>query len=307
MAFEISMSLFKSNFKSNYGFEEDNYKVLTQLLVSFKSGCGYINEIIGDGEVIMYSVSKGSSITSAIKKANEIQQQFKVFTYHTEPAPKYIYRGHYQISPSQTGQYKLTRARMPFLEDLAGVTTSMFISTNLPAPKKSSSVAYGGLVYKSKLEAQHAMFMDHMNISYEYEPKSFNMGGGNTYTPDFWLPKFGIILEVKCAYPYTKEIKKCELLSKNTGYTVVLIYGALHTPNAEDDYERTYAHSGGCRGICWKYGFRQAGDYIWMMDSDMSVKLLPFTSSEDKRWNNTKIKEAMRQAFQFNYTKQIAQ
>lgn len=63
---------------------------------------------------------------------------------------------------------------------------------------------YAGCHFRSRLEARWAVFLDELNIKWEYEPQglmvSHRMTGDEgkfSYLPDFWLPKQDLILEVK--------------------------------------------------------------------------------------------------------------
>lgn len=55
---------------------------------------------------------------------------------------------------------------------------------------------YAGYRFRSRLEARWAVFFDHLNIRWEYEPQGFNING-RPYLPDFYLPQSGLWVEVK--------------------------------------------------------------------------------------------------------------
>ena len=46
---------------------------------------------------------------------------------------------------------------------------------------------YGGLLFRSRLEARWALFFDRLHIPWEYEPQGFDIGDGQAYLPDFLL------------------------------------------------------------------------------------------------------------------------
>lgn len=50
--------------------------------------------------------------------------------------------------------------------------------------------------YKSALEADFARVMKYIGIDYQYEPATFTTSHG-VYTPDFYLPDFGLYVELK--------------------------------------------------------------------------------------------------------------
>jgi len=49
--------------------------------------------------------------------------------------------------------------------------------TAIPTP-------YGGIVFRSRLEARWALFLDHLHVKWEYETQGFATGG-TAYLPDF--------------------------------------------------------------------------------------------------------------------------
>lgn len=66
---------------------------------------------------------------------------------------------------------------------------------------------YNGVDYRSVLEARWAAFFHMMGVLVEYEPKTFVLGDGRPYTPDFYLPKMNLWAEVK---PDATEIVDAE-------------------------------------------------------------------------------------------------
>jgi hypothetical protein len=46
---------------------------------------------------------------------------------------------------------------------------------------------YGGVKFRSRLEARWAIFFDRLHIPWEYEPQGFDIGDGEAYLPDFLL------------------------------------------------------------------------------------------------------------------------
>lgn len=57
---------------------------------------------------------------------------------------------------------------------------------------------YAGHLFRSRLEARWAVFFDTLNVRWRYEPQGFVLTNtGETYLPDFWLPKQRIWFEVK--------------------------------------------------------------------------------------------------------------
>lgn len=55
---------------------------------------------------------------------------------------------------------------------------------------------YAGCHFRSRLEARWAVFFDHLDISWQYEPQGY-LVNGKPYLPDFYLPKADLWVEVK--------------------------------------------------------------------------------------------------------------
>lgn len=65
---------------------------------------------------------------------------------------------------------------------------------------KPIETEYKGYRFRSRLEARWAVFFDAAGIRYVYEPEGFQVDLGDKvirYLPDFYLPDFGIYVEVK--------------------------------------------------------------------------------------------------------------
>lgn len=48
--------------------------------------------------------------------------------------------------------------------------------------------AYNGYRFRSRTEARWAVFLDILNIRWEYEVEGYQLADGLRYLPDFWLP-----------------------------------------------------------------------------------------------------------------------
>jgi len=62
---------------------------------------------------------------------------------------------------------------------------------------KAIETVYNGYRFRSRLEARWAVFFDAMGIKYEYEPEGYYTEDGKYYLPDFYLPDFRCLFEVK--------------------------------------------------------------------------------------------------------------
>lgn len=63
---------------------------------------------------------------------------------------------------------------------------------------KAVPTTYGGVVFRSRLEARYAVLMDAVKINWTYEPERIQLPGGGTYLPDF-VTAAGAYIEVKGA------------------------------------------------------------------------------------------------------------
>ena len=69
---------------------------------------------------------------------------------------------------------------------------------------KAIETTYAGCRFRSRLEARWAVFFDALRVKWQYEPERIEVGhrltlepGAYTYLPDFWLPEYGLWVEVK--------------------------------------------------------------------------------------------------------------
>ena len=84
---------------------------------------------------------------------------------------------------------------------------------------------YGGVKFRSCLEARWAMYFDEINVAWRYEDEGYSLECG-PYLPDFWLPVAGMHAEVKpdCGFSYL-EVLRCLQLSAMTGHPMMLLDG----------------------------------------------------------------------------------
>lgn len=84
---------------------------------------------------------------------------------------------------------------------------------------------YGGIIFRSCLEARWAIFFDTAGIQWEYEREGFHLGSLGNYLPDFWLPQVNMWAEVKPIEFSIEEVSKCQKLMEITGYPVLMLDG----------------------------------------------------------------------------------
>lgn len=110
---------------------------------------------------------------------------------------------------------------------------------------------YNGVTFRSKLEAQWAVFWDELGVKWEYEPETFKFRDGKQYTPDFWIVDLALWVEIKPNEIIAREeeaMLKCSQLAYETGDLVYLDQGGFAWPLTDDaknffvpGYEWTYS------------------------------------------------------------------
>lgn len=90
---------------------------------------------------------------------------------------------------------------------------------------KAIETRYNGHRFRSRTEARWAVLLDHLGVKYEYEPEGYEVGEGQRYLPDFWLPKEQCYLEVKGDAIADHEWRKIALLVHGTGHAAYVLTG----------------------------------------------------------------------------------
>lgn len=62
---------------------------------------------------------------------------------------------------------------------------------------KAIETKYNGILFRSRLEARWAILFDALKLDWVYEPECFEMDNGSKYTPDFFIPKYELYIEIK--------------------------------------------------------------------------------------------------------------
>lgn len=93
---------------------------------------------------------------------------------------------------------------------------------------------YGGVSFRSRLEARWAVFFDSLKITWHYEEEGFRLSPSLCYLPDFWFPRLAFFIEIKPAYPSYQEQQKCSLLAMSTHRMVYLFHQGF-VPEAQDE------------------------------------------------------------------------
>lgn len=94
---------------------------------------------------------------------------------------------------------------------------------------KAIDTEYKGHLFRSRLEARYAVYFDNLGVIWEYESEGYELGEGDRYLPDFYLPTYGIFAEVKPIPFDYKEHSKCKRLAVKTRKIVVELVGLPNT------------------------------------------------------------------------------
>jgi hypothetical protein len=92
---------------------------------------------------------------------------------------------------------------------------------------KSLPTYYEGITFRSRLEARWAIVFDELGIKWEYEPEGIEIDASPTnerylnlpfgYLPDFYLPEFGCIVEVKGHLNHPEYFRLMQIVYQLTG------------------------------------------------------------------------------------------
>jgi hypothetical protein len=106
------------------------------------------------------------------------------------------------------------------------------IAKPLIAPIKTE---YAGVLFRSRLEARWAVYLDDIGVRWLYEYEGFEFSNGKRYLPDFFLPELDVYLEIKrYGVASTEEQDKCAWLAEGTHRRVLLACGLPKFGNWDD-------------------------------------------------------------------------
>ena len=116
-------------------------------------------------------------------------------------------------------KYKMTKGEFKILmsKRMSGKNNPMFGKK----AKHGKRTEYKDIFFRSSWEVKVAKFMDEKDIIWEYEPETFRVAENLTYLPDFYLPEYGIYLEVKGYFRRPSQLEKFNLFASN--YIIMLI------------------------------------------------------------------------------------
>lgn len=136
----------------------------------------------------------------------------------------------------------------------------------------SLQVQYNQTTFRSRLEASHAVFFDALNERYLYEPQKFMLrpdAGVDRliYTPDFFLPRLQMYLEIKPLRPNFAAMQKAALLAQWLGprRSVVLLFGSRFGVGTTGTPDYTYRYADRVAAMVWRGGEARPGFAYWAL------------------------------------------
>lgn len=105
-------------------------------------------------------------------------------------------------------------------------------------PIKAIPTNYNGIIFRSRLEAKWAFFMDKLGIKYQYELEGYRFNNKN-YLPDFYLPDWEMFVEVKPSLDFLKSTEGEKVLEfANLQKNGMLLF--VDVPNKKQIYCRLW-------------------------------------------------------------------
>jgi hypothetical protein len=97
--------------------------------------------------------------------------------------------------------------------------------TTIQTQIKAIETRWRGRLYRSRLEARWAVFMDTIGLKFVYEPEGYDLPDGTRYLPDFYLPEVRWFAEVKPFMADFGRKNKAYPFTQYTGYPALLLNG----------------------------------------------------------------------------------
>lgn len=128
-------------------------------------------------------------------------------------------------------------------------------------PIKAIETEYRGHLFRSRLEARWAVFFDALGLHWLYEHQGYETPDG-PYLPDFFLPKPGVIVEVKPVSGCVLSHARLRFVADALGARAVI---ANEIPENGDDWGVASDRS---RGVCcYPHHYCDSdfhfGDFMW--------------------------------------------
>lgn len=90
---------------------------------------------------------------------------------------------------------------------------------------KAIQTLYRDTQFRSRLEAQWAVFFDELSVTWLYEVNGYDLGGRDWYLPDFFIPCWDCFVEVKPFNPNEREARVARKLAEGSGKPVIVLCG----------------------------------------------------------------------------------
>lgn len=90
---------------------------------------------------------------------------------------------------------------------------------------KAIQTEYKDILFRSRLESRWAVLFDALNLVWVYEPECFELSNGLKYTPDFYIEKYDIYVEIKPNFDWLKEKYHIERY-ENFGRQLLVLSGS---------------------------------------------------------------------------------
>ena len=154
---------------------------------------------------------------------------------------------------------------------------------------------YAGHMFDSRLEARHAAFFDLLGEPYVPHADTITLQGGTQgstkYTPDFYMPRLCMYIEVKPCYPTEEALQKaCWLAVQRNVYVAVVYGGSLESPFAHAQVEYTHPHHNGVAAVTIDSAGSITGHRAsWVVGDDGQVCLRERRHYSDLGWQDPRI------------------
>jgi hypothetical protein len=125
---------------------------------------------------------------------------------------------------------------------------------------KAIETTYNGTLYRSRLEAKWAAFMDILGMTFAYELEGVNLGN-LYYLPDFFLPILDCWVEIKPFTPTPLEDLKARRLAQLTNRNVYVFFGDL--PKVTSHFGFPEVETDSSSAMCWFPNGNEDHRYLW--------------------------------------------
>lgn len=154
-------------------------------------------------------------------------------------------------------------------------------------------------IFDSRLEARWAVFMRLLGVPFQPELANYRFPGGETYTPDFFLPDKEMHLEIKPQKPDLEAIAKARLVASYSRQKCTILFGDLSAPfSLFDKSTEPFRYSNPYMGMAWdKFGRQMPGVTMWVLRRGHVWLELVQDPSADGAWADWRVLAAYRAAY----------